>query len=204
MLALNILFINENPEHLTKKLSELLEKLPKVNMVIKIYTLILCQCFYSEIKYQGVYIKEMFRNLTKSNITFEHFRVLAVLVSKFGISGSGDNSEESLEDEESEKMREILLDNILNNTNELTIEGCGKLLCNFQLNNVPLEAFLKIWSDRLFNPSTICQKEQTKKILYELILKIASSNPQYMETIIDTVQSTIEDKSIKMKITYCN
>lgn len=146
----------------------------------------------------------MFRNLTKSNITFEHFRVLAVLVSKFGISGSGDNSEESLEDEESEKMREILLDNILNNTNELTIEGCGKLLCNFQLNNVPLEAFLKIWSDRLFNPSTICKKEQTKNILYELILKIASSNPQYMEKIIDTVQSTIEDKSIKMKITYCN
>ena len=47
----------------------------------------------------------MFKNLTKSTITFEHFRVLAVLVSKFGISGSGDDSATSIEDEEAEKMR---------------------------------------------------------------------------------------------------
>ena len=58
-------------------------------MVTKIYNLILCLCFYSETKYQGIFIKEMLRNLTRQNITFEHFRVLAVLVSKFGISGTG-------------------------------------------------------------------------------------------------------------------
>lgn len=93
---LNIFYINEDPEKLSRKLSELLEKLPLSRMVCKIYTLILCLCFYSENKYQGLYIKEMFRNLTKSNITFEHFRVLAVLVSKFGISGSGEDSSASL------------------------------------------------------------------------------------------------------------
>ena len=75
-------------------------------MVTKIYTVILCLCFYSEQKYQGTFIKEMFKNLTKSSITFEHFRVLAVLVSKFGISGSGEeSSSRSIEVEEEGKMR---------------------------------------------------------------------------------------------------
>ena len=79
--------------------------MPLSRIVCKIYTLILCLSFYSDHKFQGLYIKEMFKNLTKSTITFEHFRVLAVLVSKFGISGSGDDSATSIEDEEAEKMR---------------------------------------------------------------------------------------------------
>ena len=62
----------------------------------------------------------MLRNLTKTNITFEHFRVLAVLVSKFGISGNSEDSTE-IEDEESDKMRSILLENILHNNSELTV-----------------------------------------------------------------------------------
>ena len=101
-------------------------------------------------------------------------------------------------------MRSILLDNILKNTNELTVEGCAKLLCNFNLSDIPIEAFYDIWSDRLLNPTTTCRKEQTKSILYELIIRIATSNPQYVNEIIETVQDTIEDKSSRMKINYCN
>ena len=77
-------------------------------------------------------------------------------------------------------MRKILLENILNNNNELTVEGCTKLLVNFKLDNIPIDAFYKIWSERLFNPETICKKEQTKAILYDLIVKIAESNPHYL------------------------
>lgn len=101
-------------------------------------------------------------------------------------------------------MRAILLENILKNTNELTVEGCAKLLCNFNLSDIPIESFYDIWSERLFSPSTICKKEQTKSTLYELIIKIATSNPQYINEIIETVQDTIEEKSSKMKINYCN
>ena len=53
----------------------------------------MCQCFYAteESKYQGVYIRELFKNLTKETITSEHFRVLAVLVSKFGLGNTERN-----------------------------------------------------------------------------------------------------------------
>ena len=72
------------------------------------------------------------------------------------------------------------------------------------LENLPIESFYDIWEERLFNPATICKKEQTKAILYDLIIKIAQSNPQYIDEILSTVQDTIEEKSRKMKITYCS
>lgn len=64
----------------------------------------------------------MFKHITQTNIISEYFRILAVLVSKFG-----------MEEESVCEMPEILLKNILNEKNELTIEGCAKLLSNFHL-----------------------------------------------------------------------
>lgn len=64
----------------------------------------------------------MFKHITQTNITSEYFRILAVLVAKFG-----------MEEERVCEMPEILLNNILNEKNELTIEGCAKLLSNFHL-----------------------------------------------------------------------
>ena len=64
----------------------------------------------------------MFKHITLTNITSEYFRILAVLVSKFG-----------MEEEHVTEMPEILLKNILHEKNELTIEGCAKLLSNFHL-----------------------------------------------------------------------
>lgn len=52
----------------------------------------------------------MFKHITLTNITSEYFRILAVLVSKFG-----------MEEEHVTEMPEILLKNILNEKNELTI-----------------------------------------------------------------------------------
>lgn len=55
----------------------------------------MCQCFYAsdELQFQGIYIRELFKNLTKETITSEHFRVLAVLVSKFGLGNAARNEE---------------------------------------------------------------------------------------------------------------
>jgi hypothetical protein len=51
----------------------------------KFYELIICIAFYSEEKDQKVIINEMFKHLTMKNIVSEHFSILAVLVSKYGI-----------------------------------------------------------------------------------------------------------------------
>lgn len=84
--------------------------------------------------YQSLYIRELFKNLTKSSITSVHFRVLALLVSRFGIFGFRDDRLMGEEAEESnDKFKEVLLGHVLDNNNELTIEGCAKLLTNFNL-----------------------------------------------------------------------
>ena len=75
-------------------------------------------------------------------------------------------------------MREILIEHILNNGNELTVEGCTKILCNFQLKGLPIDIFKRVWKERLFDPKTGCKKVQTKEVIYELILKISLSNPE--------------------------
>ena len=71
-------------------------------------------------------------------------------MSKFGIQNSGD------EGESTQMLTSVLFDNVLNNKNELTIEGCAKLLTNFYLKGTPYEVFERIWNERLFNPETIC------------------------------------------------
>lgn len=84
------------------------------------------------------------------------------------------------------------------------MEGCAKLLCNFNLEGLPFDFFKSIWEQRLFNPDTICNKKQTKDTLYELILKLCDDNPTYTDLIVKSVKETIEDKAQKMKIVYCN
>lgn len=101
-------------------------------------------------------------------------------------------------------MKKILFENVSNNNNELTVEGCAKLLCNFNLEGLSLDFFKSIWEERLFNPDTICQKKQTKDTLYELILKLCEDNEKYTDQIIEKVKETIEDKAQRMKIVYCN
>ena len=60
-------------------------------------------------------------------------------------------------------MQNILIQNILNQNNELTVEGCARLLCNFKLNDVTFEKFEAIWKKCLFGPSEFaCKKEQTR------------------------------------------
>lgn len=84
--ALNILNINENPDKTVDLVSTLLEKIPSTELIRRFYCFVLSQCFFAkEEQYQGAYIRELFKNLTKKSITSEHFRVLAVLVSKYGI-----------------------------------------------------------------------------------------------------------------------
>jgi len=71
----------------------------------KIYLLIMCVCFNSN-EGQKIVINEMFNNLTMKNIISEHFGVLAVLVSKYGISEVQEDS-----------MSDILMMNILKSDN---------------------------------------------------------------------------------------
>lgn len=101
-------------------------------------------------------------------------------------------------------MKVILFENVRTNNNELTVEGCAKLLCNFSLEGLSFEFFKSIWEERLFNPNTICKKKQTKETLYELILKLCEDNKGYTDRVIGCVKETIEDKAQRMKIVYCN
>lgn len=71
--------------------------------------MILNLCFYS-LDNQSIIITELFRHITKTNITSDYFRLLAVLVAKFG-----------MEEEKVCEMPEVLLNNILKEKNELTI-----------------------------------------------------------------------------------
>lgn len=101
-------------------------------------------------------------------------------------------------------MKKILFENVSSNNNELTVEGCAKLLCNFNLEGLSFDFFKSIWEERLFNPDTICQKKQTKDTLYELILKLCEDNEKYTDKVIGIVKETIEGKAQKMKIVYSN
>ena len=57
-----------------------------------------------------MFITEMFKHITLTNITSDYFGVLAILVSKFG-----------MEEERLVELPEILIKNILHEKNELTI-----------------------------------------------------------------------------------
>lgn len=81
----------------------------------------------------------MFKHLTKSNIISEHFSVLAVLVSKYGVSTVNED-----------EIIEVLMKNIFKSNNELTIEGCSKLLHNFNLNVINEKEFDDLWENCLF------------------------------------------------------
>lgn len=155
--TLNIICINEHPRPIATIMSTLFDNFSSSDLTKRLYCFILSQCFFSkESKCQGIYITELFKNLTKRTITSEHFRVLAVLVSRFGIENTEDQAEES--EETTNKLKEVLFENVLNNSNELTVEGCAKLLANFNLEGTSYETFEKIWEERLFNPSTFNQK----------------------------------------------
>ncbi len=98
----------------------------------------------------------MFRHITLANITSEYFRILAVLVARFG-----------MEEERVSAMPEVLLRNILNEKNELTIEGCAKLLSNFHLGAEVAEREVELlWENCLFGRETSCKKEPTRQAIY--------------------------------------
>lgn len=57
------------------------------------------------------------------------------------------------------EMPEILLKNILHEKNELTIEGCAKLLSNFHLSKEVAEKEVELlWDTCLFGRETSCKK----------------------------------------------
>ena len=76
--------IDEDPSFLVEQFETFFSKPPSNKLLRSFYTLIINICFYST-QYQSVYISEMFHHITKTNITSDYFRILAVLVSKFGM-----------------------------------------------------------------------------------------------------------------------
>ena len=113
--------IDEDPTYFVEQFETYFSKVPSNKLLRCLYSLILNLCFYSSDN-QSIYISEMFKHITQTNITSDYFRILAVLVAKFG-----------MDEEKVCEMPEILLNNILKEKNELTIEGCAKLLSNFHL-----------------------------------------------------------------------
>lgn len=156
MLAIICLLqVNEDPSELISQFATFFQKAPSSKILRQLYCLILSLCFYSSAQ-QNLYISEMFRHITLANITSEYFRILAVLVARFG-----------MEEERVSAMPEVLLRNILNEKNELTIEGCAKLLSNFHLGAEVAEREVELlWENCLFGRETSCKKEPTRQAIY--------------------------------------
>jgi len=76
--------VDEDPSFLVKQFDILFSRPPSNKLLKVLYCLILNQCFYSSSN-QNIYISEMFKHITKTNITSDYFRILAVLVAKFGM-----------------------------------------------------------------------------------------------------------------------
>jgi hypothetical protein len=150
-----LLQVDQPPQALISEFSVLFKRPPSNKLLRQFYCLVLNLCFYSS-QYQNLYINELFKHITLTNIISEYFRILAVLVWKFG-----------MEEESVCEMPEILLKNILYEKNELTIEGCAKLLSNFHLGKEVAEKEIEIlWDNCLFGQSTSCKKEQTRQAIY--------------------------------------
>ena len=76
--------VDEDPTFLVNQFEAFFSKPPSNKLLRVFYCLILNQCFYSSSN-QSIYISEMFKHITKTNITSDYFRILAVLVAKFGM-----------------------------------------------------------------------------------------------------------------------
>lgn len=147
--------VDEDPSFLVQQFEVIFTKPPSNKLLRSLYCMILNLCFYS-LDNQSIIISELFRHITKTNITSDYFRLLAVLVAKFG-----------MEEEKVCEMPEILLNNILKEKNELTIEGCAKLLSNFHLSKEVAEREIEVlWDNCLFGLETSCRKEATRQALY--------------------------------------
>jgi ubiquitin carboxyl-terminal hydrolase 34 len=97
----------------------------------------------------------------------------------------------------------VLLNNILKEKNELTIEGCAKLLSNFHLSKEVAEREIEVlWDNCLFGLDTSCRKEATRQALYELILKVCENSKEVTDIIIKKTLATIADKFRQIKIVY--
>lgn len=76
--------MDEDPTYLVDQFEVFFSKPPSNKLLRVFYCLILTQCFYSTCG-QSIYISDMFKHITKTNITSDYFRILAVLVAKFGM-----------------------------------------------------------------------------------------------------------------------
>jgi hypothetical protein len=186
-----LLQVSEDPSELISQFATFFQQPPSNKILRQLYCLILSLCFYSN-AHQNLYISEMFHHITLANITSEYFRILAVLVAKFG-----------MEEERVSAMPEVLLKNILNERNELTIEGCAKLLSNFHLGTEVAEREVELlWENCLFGRETSCKKEPTRQAIYELILKICENNKELTDKVVRKTLATIDARIRAIKITY--
>ena len=76
--------IDEDPGFLVQQFETFFSHPPSNKLLRTFYCLIINICFYS-LQHQSIYISEMFQHITKTNITSDYFRILAVLVAKFGM-----------------------------------------------------------------------------------------------------------------------
>ena len=193
MSIICLLQVDREPTHLIAQFHLFFMRPPSNKILRHFYCLILCQCFYSQRDHgQNMYISELFRHIKGTSITSDYFRILAVLVARFG-----------MEQEKVSEMPRILLDNILHEKNELTIEGCAKLLSNFSLTgNVAEREVELLWDNCLFGRETSCKKEATRQAIYELILKVCEGSRGVTDKVIARSRETLETRIKEMKITY--
>lgn len=93
--------------------------------------------------------------------------------------------------------------NIFTSNNELTIEGCSRLMQNFNLKSINQKEFDNIWETCLFGEEKKAKKNPTREALYELILKASDKNLTLTNYIISKVKNQISECIEHMRITSC-
>ena len=84
MTILSCLMVNEEQKNLLQLYPLFFDQRESPKDLNQFYIMILCLCYYSKPDQQHLHIHELFIYIKSKHITSEHFRVLALLVAKFG------------------------------------------------------------------------------------------------------------------------
>lgn len=152
---------------------DLISTAPSHHLLVKLYLLLVCFCFYGKVDQQPVIntllnflkISEEAKSpetaISNSNektgsakkeerksafISEEYFRTLVVLIEYFGLT---DMSPETIS---------ILLRNVLENANEQIIQASALVLSRLRLSTVSVDILKEIWAKCLFSSSISCKK----------------------------------------------
>ena len=199
-ILLTLVLQQKNCDSFLPIVPELISTAPSHALLIKLYLLLACICFYGKIDQQPVintflnFLKmseqsaktsELERSNSKKEsvkppfISEEYFRILIVLIEWFGLTNM------------SQETIDILLNNVLSKQDEQVIQASALVLSRLQLTNLPKDTLISIWNKCLFSQSISCKRPETRDAVYRLVLSIASYNKELTDLLANLITSTL-------------